>query len=89
MFNEQLKKYRELQNLTQQQVANYLCITQACYNRYEKGIREPSLDILKKICNLFECTPDELLEFECQPNRNSVQVNNSFNNSSNINFKIK
>lgn len=89
MFKNQIKYYRKLSKLTQKQVAEYLCITQQAYSYYENGTREPNFDILRKLCVLFNCTADELLEIETEKDRQKVQINNSFNNSKNIKVKIK
>ena len=88
-LKNQLKFFRKTLNLTQQDMALKLNITQACYNRYEKGIREPNIDIIKKLCVIFGCTADELLEIDTPGERAKVNINNSFNNSNNINVKIK
>lgn len=74
---------------TQQQVADYLCISQRTYAHYETGKHEPNIDTIKKLCILFNCTSDELLEIDTEKDRQKVQINNSFNNSKNIKVKIK
>lgn len=89
MLKNQLKYFRKSLNMTQQQVADYLCITQRAYGHYETGKREPSVDTIKKLCILFNCTTDELLEMDTPSERAKVQINNSFNNSNNIKVKIK
>ena len=88
MFKNQLKYYRKLNNLTQTQVAKQIGMSRQGYQHYEIGDNEPSLDILKKLCILFNCTADELLEIETPTERAKVQINNSFNGN-NINVKIK
>ena len=88
-LKNQLKYYRKLSGMTQRQIAENLCITQQAYANYEQGTREPSMDIIKKLCVLFNCTSDELLEIETEKDREKVQINNSFNNSKNIKVKIK
>ena len=54
-----------------------LNISQPCYNRYEKGIREPDLETLKKLCIIFDCTADELLEIDTPQDRKKVVINYS------------
>ena len=88
MISEQLKFFRKSCNLTQQEVANLLCVSQCTYGHYESGKREPNLDTIKKLCIIFDCTADELLELETPTQRKKVQINNSFNNSKNINLKL-
>jgi len=89
MFNKKLRKIRIEKGYTQQDLALILNISQACYNRYEQGKREPSIETLRRLCVLFNISADELLEIETASERAKVQINNSFNNSNNINVKIK
>ena len=89
MFKNQLKYFRKLAKLSQKQVAYQLCITQQAYSYYENGTREPNIDLIKKLCVIFNCTSDELLEIDTPSERAKININNSFNNSKNINVKIK
>lgn len=88
MINEQIKFFRLSLGLTQQQVADKLNISRQGYLYYEKGSREPNVDTIKKLCIIFDCTADELLEIETPTQRKKVQINNSFNNSKNINVRL-
>lgn len=88
MFKNQLKYYRTLNKLTQTQVAKNIGMSRQGYQHYEIGDNEPSLEILKKLCILFNCTADELLEIETKEDRKKVVINHSFNNSKNINIKL-
>lgn len=74
---------------SQDMVASYLNISRQAYSHYEVGIREPSIDTLRRLCILFDCTSDELLEIDTPLARKSVQISDSFNNSTNISLKIK
>ncbi|MBE7076817.1 MAG: helix-turn-helix transcriptional regulator [Clostridiales bacterium] len=88
-LKNQFKYYRNQSKLKQEEVALRIGVTRQCYAHYEQGVREPSIDIIRKLCILFNCTADELLEIDTPSERAKVQINNSFNNSSNINVKIK
>ncbi len=46
---EKLKRYREIKNLTQEKMANKLGIAHSGYVCVEKGYKEPSLSVLKRI----------------------------------------
>lgn len=56
-----LKELRLEKGLTQGEVSKALGLTKNAFTNYERGIREPSLDTLKKICQLFEVSADYLL----------------------------
>ena len=88
-FAEQIKLLRKKHNLKQNELAKKIGVTRQAYANYEQGTREPSMDIIKKLCILFDCTSDELLEIETEKDRQKVNINNSFNNSKNIKVKIK
>lgn len=55
---------REHQELSQADVSKRLGISSSSYSRYECGTNEPSLDILKKLAILFDCSVDYLLEID-------------------------
>lgn len=50
-----------MRNWKQEAAANAIGIKQHSYSRYEKGLREPNLRILSRICKVFGIT--NLLEF--------------------------
>ncbi|MBQ7467093.1 MAG: helix-turn-helix transcriptional regulator [Clostridia bacterium] len=61
IFCEKLYELRKQSNLTQQQVAKKLGITQPSYIRYEIGNSEPTLENLVKLADLFDVSVDYLL----------------------------
>lgn len=62
IIGENLKKIRELSNLTQEQVAKSIGIERSAYSNYEGGTREVPYNILENISNLFGCEPFILFE---------------------------
>ena len=61
-FKNNLKKLRQLNNLTQQNIADLIGINLQSYQKYEQGDREPKFNILEKIKIALNCTYDDLLE---------------------------
>ena len=59
-----LKDARKTQNLTQQQVAKIMLMTQQQYSRFENGIFELNYSQIIKLCEILKITPNELFEFE-------------------------
>lgn len=57
---ERLKECRKAKGLTQNQVAIYCDITEKAYQNYELMTREPKLDILIRIANLYDVSIDYL-----------------------------
>lgn len=56
-----LKEIRAKRNLTQQQVADHIGCSAVVYSRYEKGTRQPSIETLLRLADLFGVTVDYLL----------------------------
>ena len=60
-------KIRELRlnaGLTQKNLADMLYVTYQAVSRWEKGDTEPSFDTLKKMCEVFNCSLDEIFEID-------------------------
>lgn len=64
MQNNRLRYLREKEALTQTNIANALHIGQSTYNRYERGVREPDHETLKKIADYFHVSLDFLLKHD-------------------------
>lgn len=60
-MNERLRELRLEKGLTAKEVATKLGMTLGAYAHYEQGVREPSIAILKKLCDLFEVSADYLI----------------------------
>ncbi len=56
-----LQELRIEKNLSQNEVAKNLGITQQAYSRYEREERELGYDLLKKFANFFDVSVDYLL----------------------------
>lgn len=59
-LGEQLKALRVKRGMTQEQLAQKLNTTKAAISRYEKGQRQPKLEILTEIAMILDASPDEL-----------------------------
>lgn len=58
---ENLKKYRTLKNLTQEDVAEYLGITPQSVSKWERGESYPDITFLPALANIFETSIDLLI----------------------------
>lgn len=59
-----VRYFRELKSLSQRDVAKHLGISQAAYWRLEKGISLLNSKQITELCVLFNCTPNDLLDFK-------------------------
>lgn len=61
MFGRRLKKLREENNLTQEELGKKVNLVKSNISMYEKGIRIPNADILEQFSKLFNVSIDYLL----------------------------
>lgn len=62
MFSTQLKKYRNINNYTQKQLAAVLGVTQQAVAKWETNKASPDPEMLKKISLIFNISVDALLD---------------------------
>lgn len=60
-FNLRLRELRKQKKLTQQELADDLGISKSSVNMYERGEREPGLDLLEAIADFFNVNLDYLM----------------------------
>ena len=56
-----LKQLRIEQGYSQKQLSNYLGINQSNLLKIERDIRNLNLDLLDKLCLLYNCSPEYIL----------------------------
>lgn len=66
-----LKKLRKNKNFSQEEMADYLNISQSAYARMESGESHSWASHINDICRIFEIAPEELVKSE------SVVINNN------------
>lgn len=75
-INEIIKDFREDNDLSQIEVANYLKIPRSTYGHYETGNSKIPIDIFIQLCNLYKTTPNLILGFQSKdfPNLDSSKI---------------
>ncbi len=63
-FCENLKSARKYCNFTQKEVAIKLGVVESCYANWEQGRTEPSIEMLRKLCDILNITLNELVNGE-------------------------
>jgi len=56
--------YRERNNKSEDDLANYLGIQKKAYKRYESGEREPGIDKLYKLAKYYKCKIDDFINVD-------------------------
>ena len=63
-IENKLHFFRELHEMTQQDVADALSVSRSTYASYESGRRMPAIDVLMRLADLYAITLDELTGHE-------------------------
>ena len=63
-FAEKLHELRISRNISQKELADNLGVAQSSVNYWEKGQRDPSITMVKKIAGYFGISVDEMLEWK-------------------------
>lgn len=63
-LNEKLRELRSQLGVSQKQAAKDMGIMPTTYSNYEQGLREPSIEVLKIICEYYGVTADYLIGLE-------------------------
>ena len=61
MLNERLKELRAEKNYTLKYVSEQMNVTIRTICRYEDGTREPSIDMLIRLCDFYDVPADYLI----------------------------
>lgn len=59
-----IKEFRSKAGLTQKDLADQLHVTYQAVSRWENGDAEPSIETLKEMCGILNCSIEELFEME-------------------------
>lgn len=78
-FNEKLKQLREAKSLTQDQIASKLNITRQSVSKWEQGINEPDFATTKQLCNILDCSIEELIDDDKEVSNNRKEKRNKIN----------
>lgn len=60
-LGDRLKTCREEKGFTQAELGKLINVSDATINRYERNLRSPDLDTLKKLAKIFNCSTDYML----------------------------
>ena len=63
-IGNKIKEYRELNKMTQKDIAEILEVEPGTISKYESGIIEPNIESLKRLAEIFNITVDELIKDE-------------------------
>ncbi|MBO4326276.1 MAG: sigma-70 family RNA polymerase sigma factor [Clostridia bacterium] len=61
---DKIKKYRTLNNMTQKQLAERLCVSADLVSKWECGNRRPDYSAVQELAGIFDIDPELLVESE-------------------------
>ncbi len=60
-LSERLKMLRKINDLTQEQLSDYMGVSPQAVSRWETGVTSPDISALPQLAELFNISVDELL----------------------------
>lgn len=63
-FGEKIKNAREDMDMSQTEIAELIPMNQSNYSKIERGVQEPNLMQLKRICEILKLDPAFLLNLD-------------------------
>ena len=63
LIADKIKKLRKDNNMTQEDLADKLNVSRQTVSKWETNVGVPDIDNIKAICNLFNISTDELLDY--------------------------
>ena len=63
LITDKIKKLRKDNNMTQEDLADKLNVSRQTVSKWETNVGVPDIDNIKAICNLFNISTDELLDY--------------------------
>lgn len=64
LFGEKIRSAREDLDLSQRDMANLIPMNQSNYSKIERGVQEPSMEQLRRICQILKLDPRYLLDID-------------------------
>ena len=71
---QNIKKYRLLNNMTQEQLAEILNLDAQYYSQLERGNRNFSIDKIVNICSTFQIGIEQIIEIELSSNEDISEL---------------
>ena len=73
-IGEKIRNAREDMDLLQSDMGRLIPMNQSNYSKIERGLQEPNLEQLKRICQILHLDPGYLLGLEVNETLNNVEI---------------
>ena len=71
-LGEKLKRLRKERNLKQDELASVLNVDRTTVSNWERGQKQPSLDILVNLCSIYGISLDEMVGLKDENNEGKI-----------------
>ena len=78
-LDENFKKIRKDNNLSQEDLADKLNVSRQSVSKWESGLAYPEMDKVIQICKLFNVNIDDIMNENFDEIKEKKKVNNKFN----------
>ena len=68
-----IRQYRELQGISQKELAEIINVSNSRLSNWEQGINRPNADIIAALCKALKVSPSELLDVRLDTDNLSEQ----------------
>ena len=72
-IGQNIKRLRQQKDMTQEQLAQLLCVSSAAVSKWENGLALPDITLLPKLANFFGVSTDELLDLNTSENKEELK----------------
>ena len=72
-IGEVIRSYRKKENLTQEQIANYLNVSAPAVNKWENGISYPDIELLAPLARILKIDVNMLLSFNIELTKEEIR----------------
>ena len=80
IIGNKLKSLREAKNMSQEEVAEFLSVSQSAYARMERGQSASWANHFNRICEVFEIRPEDLVRKDSEFSKNEYLENEEGSN---------
>ena len=81
-IGQRIKELRRKYDITQEKLADYLCVSYQAVSKWETGVSSPDLSLIGPLTKLLHVTADELLGLnEAQEDKRRLELEEAYENS--------
>ena len=72
MLNEKIRALRKANNMTQEELAEKICVSRQAITKWETGLGTPDISNIEALAKLFDVSIDQLLSGDDSINKENI-----------------